>query len=113
MENRYERILHLFLLGFFSYTILNFAVQQHHLSFQNTQKKMLPKISLEILKALHKVSMKTNKVILDWSDVLCTVRKNVKKAQVLDGQDVYIMCCLLKDYGLVRINIFFLYLPHS
>ena len=73
---------------------------------------MLPKISLEILKALHNERIKTNKVILDWSDVLKTVRKNVKKAQVLDGHDVYMMCCLLKDYGLVRINMLYLFLWH-
>ena len=73
---------------------------------------MLPKIALKILKALQKESINSKKVILDWSDVLKIVKKNVKKAQDLDGYDVYLICCLLKDYGLVRINFVFVYFWH-
>ena len=68
---------------------------------------MLPEISLTILKALLKESMKSKKIILEWSFVLETVKQKVKKAQLLDGYDLYLMCSLLKDYHLVRVRIFF------
>ena len=65
------------------------------------KEKMLPQISLKILKVLQRESKKSKKIILEWSDVMKTIKKNVKKAEVLTGEDVYLMCCLLKDYGLV------------
>ena len=66
---------------------------------------MLPEVSLEILKALQMESLESKKIILEWSLVLETVKQKVKKTQVLDGYDVYLMLCLLKDYSLVSSNI--------
>ena len=66
---------------------------------------MLPEVSLTILKALLEESIQSKKIILEWSFVLETVKQKVKKAQVLDGHDVYLMCSLLRDYHLVKIKI--------
>ena len=66
---------------------------------------MLPEVSLKILKALQKKSLESKKIILDWSFVLETVKQKVKETQVLDGYDLYLMLCLLKDYSLVSSNI--------
>ena len=66
---------------------------------------MLPEVSLKILKALQKKSLESKKIILDWSFALETVKQKVKETQVLDGYDLYLILCLLKDYSLVRSNI--------
>ena len=66
---------------------------------------MLPEVSLKILKALQMESLKSKKIILEWSFVLETVKKKVKETQVLDGYDLYLMLCLLKNYSLVSSNI--------
>ena len=66
---------------------------------------MLPEISLEILKTLQTESLESKKIILEWSFVLETVKQKVKKTQILDGYDLYLMLCLLQDYSLVSSNI--------
>ena len=61
----------------------------------------MPQVALKILKALLKESEKEGKKILDWKFVLEKVHKTVKDGYVLKGQDIFLMCHLMNDLGLV------------